>query len=99
LAEQSEGSSSSLLIVAPALEGRHFPLRAPATACRSCEGKEHDDMTIRLRAQRTDGGRSRYRARAARWPHVGECTFAGAAVLDMIKQRDGGRVSAAGDGR
>jgi len=95
LAEQSEGSSSSLLIVAPALEGRIFH-RAPATACLFREGKERDDMTIRLWTHRTDGGRSRYRSSAAQWPHVGECAFV---VLCMVKQRDSGRVSAAGDAR
>jgi hypothetical protein len=55
-------------------------------------------MTIRLSIHPTDAGRSRYRSSAVQWPHVGECTFA-AAVLQMARQRDSGRVSAAGDAR
>jgi len=98
LAEQSEGFSSSLLIVPPALEGPVFPLRAPATACGFREGEERDDMTIRLLIHPTDAGRSRYRSSAGQWPHVGECTFA-AVVLHMLKQRDSGRVSVPGDAR
>jgi hypothetical protein len=41
----------------------------------------------------------RYRSRNAQEPHVGECTFAGARALAAVKQRDGSRVSAAGDAR
>jgi len=55
-------------------------------------------MTIRLSIDPTDAGRARYRSGVVQWPHVGECTFA-AAVLRMVKQRDGGRVSAPGDAR
>jgi hypothetical protein len=47
----------------------------------------------------TGSGRSRYRSGDAQWPHVGECTFAGMRVLATVKQRDGGRVSAAGEAR
>lgn len=47
----------------------------------------------------TSSGRSRYRSLNAQWPHVGECAFAGIADLGMVKQRDGSRVSAAGDAR
>jgi hypothetical protein len=67
-------------------------------ACLFREGEERDDMTIRLSIHPTDAGRSRYRSSAVQWPHVGECTFA-AAVLQMARQRDSGRVSAAGDAR
>jgi len=41
------------------------------------------------------GSSGRYRSGTAQWPHVGECT----GVLGMDKQRDGSRVSAAGDAR
>ncbi|HTQ00190.1 MAG TPA: hypothetical protein VMN56_12740 [Casimicrobiaceae bacterium] len=52
----------------------------------------------------TSDGRSRLRAAAIAafapdWPHVGECGFAGVTprIDGMVKQRNGGRVSAAGD--
>lgn len=47
--------------------------------------------------------RSRLRLSAcadgAAWPHVGECAFAGMTprVGDVVEQRNGGRVSAAGE--
>ena len=43
--------------------------------------------------------RANHRSGDAQWPHVGECNFAGIAVLGTVKRRDGGRVSAAGDAR
>jgi hypothetical protein len=77
------------------------PCAEALARCRSAqpfrEGKEHDDMTVRISSQPTSAGR--YRSGNARWPHVGECTFAGLRDLRMVKQRDGGRVSAAGDAR
>jgi hypothetical protein len=47
----------------------------------------------------TSSGRSRYRSGDAQWPHVGECTSTGNDASGMVEQRDGGRVSAAGDAR
>ena len=52
-------------------------------------------MTIRNFNQL--GGSGRYRSATLQWPHVGECT--GFAVLGMARQRDGRRVSAAGEAR
>jgi hypothetical protein len=61
-------------------------------------------MEIRLMTPLTSDGRSRLRtaaiaASAPAWPHVGECGFAGVMPggADVVKQRNGGRVSAAGD--
>jgi len=56
-------------------------------------------MTMPKTTIPTSSGRSRYRSGTAQWPHVGECTSAGNPFLGMVKQRDGGRVSAAGDAR
>ena len=55
-------------------------------------------MEIRLITTLTSAGRSRLLA-AATWPHVGECGFAGVMPhgADVVGQRNGGRVSAAGD--
>jgi len=60
-------------------------------------GKERDDMTMLQPMNPTSAGRSR--SGDARSPHVGECTPGGIAVLHVVKQHDGGRVSAAGDAR
>jgi len=60
-------------------------------------------MEIGLMTPLTSDGRSRLRtaalaACAPAWPHVGECGFAGVTPgADVVKQRNGGRVSAAGD--
>ena len=56
-------------------------------------------MTMLQPMDPTSPGRSRYRSGDAQWPHVGECTPSGIAAFGMVKQRDGGRVSAAGDER
>ena len=56
-------------------------------------------MTMLQPMNPTGPGRSRYRSGDAQWPHVGECTSTGAAASGKVKQRDGGRVSAAGDAR
>jgi hypothetical protein len=61
--------------------------------------KERDDMTMLQTTIPAGCGRSRSRSADALWPHVGECTFAGIAFLGMVEQRDGARVSAAGDAR
>ena len=52
-------------------------------------------MTIRNFNQLASSGR--HRSAGAQWPHVGECT--GAGVQGMVRQRDGSRVSAAGEAR
>ena len=54
-------------------------------------------MTARIGIQPASAGRAR--PGNARSPHVGECTSAGARGLLAVEQRDGGRVSAAGDAR
>ena len=61
--------------------------------------KERDDMTMLQPMITTGSGRSRYRSGDAQWPHVGECTSTGTSAFGMVKRRDGGRVSAAGDAR
>lgn len=57
-------------------------------------------MAIRMTTGFIAADRSRLRtpryAGAGQWPHVGECGRAGA-VIDTVKQRNGGGVSAAGD--
>jgi len=98
MAEQSEGPAVSLLIVPPAVEaGISIWLRRCGVPF--LRGKERDDMTIRRATDPTGAGRPRHGSNGAQWPHVGECTFAGLAVLDMVEQRDGSRVSAKGDAR
>ena len=61
-------------------------------------------MQIRLMTNSTRGVRPPLRVSAtaagAGWPHVGECAFGEDASRRtdlMVKQRNGGRVSAAGD--
>ena len=56
-------------------------------------------MTMLQTTHPTRFRRSQYRSGDAQWPHVGECTSAGIAVLHMVEQRNGGRVCAAGDAR
>ena len=65
-------------------------------------------MAIRLMTYTTSALEVRLRSSAtageAGFPHVGECDFAGAArshrgdQMRIVKQRNGGRVSAAGEG-
>jgi hypothetical protein len=54
-------------------------------------------MTARIGIQPASAGRARPGSACS--PHVGECTFTGARGLLAAGQRDGGRVSAAGDAR
>jgi hypothetical protein len=54
-------------------------------------------MTMHGITNQATTGRSR--PRNAHEPHVGECTFAGIRALALVDQRDGSRVSAAGDAR
>ena len=54
-------------------------------------------MTMRSFTNRTSAGR--YRLEGAVWAHVGECTRFGIRLPAWFRQRDGRRVSAAGDAR
>jgi len=59
-------------------------------------------MAILTMTDLIESARSRLRvsayAEGATWPHVGECAFAGMAtrIGDVVRQLNGGRVSAAG---
>ena len=54
-------------------------------------------MTMGTSTNPTSAGR--YRSGIAQRPHVRECVVTGIRVLRMVKQRDGRRVSAAGEAK
>jgi hypothetical protein len=69
----------------------------PSGVADFAEERSIDDMTVSIGNRPTSAWR--FGSGDAYSPHVGEYASTGMRCLGMVKQRDGGRVSAAGDER